>query len=104
MRNIKDILNKWWNVLGKRRSWFPYSFIRTADIGFFEFSGGTDWATITIYQNGIYYFSASSSANNIRSVLLTNVPIGTEFTLTDELAQGKVKYLKVGDTVIFDNR
>lgn len=104
MRNVKDILNKWWNVLGKRRSWFPYSFTKNARGGF-EFSGGTDWSTITIRTNGTHYYgSYSSSANTIRVLSLPDIAPGTTVTLTDELAPRKVKYLKVGNHVIFDDR
>lgn len=106
MRGVLDIFNKWWNVLGRQKSsYLPYTFIKTPDITWIDFAGGDVEATLGVYKDGVLFWSLTTPAILVRHQLINNqIPDGTVVTLTDRSADGKVKYLKVGNNVIFDIR
>lgn len=107
MRGVIDIYNKWWNVLGKRKSGggLPYTFIKsTPDATWFDIGSGSSYATFSVYLNGSHYQDKTLGEHLTMHYLLGGFAEGTTITITDELAPGTIKYLKVGNTVIFDNR
>lgn len=106
MRNIKDILNKWWNVLGKQGAYFPYTFpaIRGNNTVIFQGSPCTIRVALdTSYAQRSYLVKTSTGVPE--QIIFTRRP-SPATTLVAEVSRmaGKVQYLEINGTVIFDNR
>lgn len=106
MRGVLDIFNKWWNVLGKKKSFFPYTYIvDNPDV--IVIWGYGDEPTKMTFELSSYYghpFTFTSSVEEHAEMhdVLGGLEIGSTMKLTQE--QGIIKYLKINNTVIFDIR
>lgn len=107
MRYIKDILNKWWNVRGSQGAYFPYTFPAIRGNNTVIFQGSPCTIRVAIEHSGAVQrsYHVKTSTGVPEQIIFTRRPSPAS-SLVAEVSRmaGKVQYLEINGTVIFDNR